>query len=382
MMKKSLTLILNEDKPNDNKQYPIWLRITIDRKTNYISTGKFIKKAQWNAADELVKNHPLQESINVEIWALKNNISRYLATLVLENKSTTAKEIKELFTGNTLKSKHNFFDFADAYLEEIKFKKKDSTIEANRRFVRNLALYLGNRELKFEDVTSDFLLKYEKYLRSKVSNNYVAAMFKDFRMFFNAARKRKITDHYPFANYEKPVYEAPVKDCLNKKEIMQWIKYCFEVENNVLKQTAVYFMLGISTGMRNSDWFKFNWQEHIKDGWILLRAKKNGQWVSMPVNSLLKKILPLIKQYPLTIEEPTINEKLKEIATDLKINKHITTHTGRHTFAVTVCAENGISCETCAEFMGITVKTCVENYYRVTKAKIQNETARGWKKII
>jgi integrase len=71
-----------------------------------------------------------------------------------------------------------------------------------------------------------------------------------------------------------------------------------------------------------------------------------------------------------------MNRTLKGIA---GIKKRITTHTGRHTFAITMCAEAGISAETCAELMGITIATCVNNYYRVTNRKIDKECLGAWK---
>ena len=51
--------------------------------------------------------------------------------------------------------------------------------------------------------------------------------------------------------------------------------------------------------------------------------------------------------------------------------KKLTTHVARHSFAVR-CAELGISIETTAEFMGITVRSC-HIYYRITNKKIDNE---------
>jgi integrase len=60
--------------------------------------------------------------------------------------------------------------------------------------------------------------------------------------------------------------------------------------------------------------------------------------------------------------------------------KKITTHCARHTFAITMCAEAGISAETCAELMAITLKTCVDNYYKVTNLKIDKECEEAWVK--
>jgi integrase len=150
------------------------------------------------------------------------------------------------------------------------------------------------------------------------------------------------------------------------------------VQDAALRQAAIYFLLGCYTGLRISDWIRFNPEEHLRDDLLTLR---NGEHVAMPVSMPLARNLKRMADCPLTIEEPTINEKLKVIAKDpqVKIRKSISTHVGRHTFAITLCAEMGVSLETCAELMGITVATCAENYYKVTGKKIREETLKAWK---
>lgn len=101
--------------------------------------------------------------------------------------------------------------------------------------------------------------------------------------------------------------------------------------------------------------------------------------IPVPITGRLRRTINRIRETPLIIKEPTINDTLKKVAKLIKSNKHLTTHTGRHTFAITMCAEKGISLETCAAMMGITVQVCYENYYRVTAYKIKTETEKAWK---
>lgn len=93
----------------------------------------------------------------------------------------------------------------------------------------------------------------------------------------------------------------------------------------------------------------------------------------------LKTAIDNVIAHPFDIEEPTFNEKIKVIAKHLGINKKFTAHTARHFFAVVHCLENGVSSETSAELMGITLETFVKNYSVVTEEKIDLETQRAWK---
>jgi integrase len=134
--------------------------------------------------------------------------------------------------------------------------------------------------------------------------------------------------------------------------------------------------------MRVSDWFQFDRTKHIKGEKLRLRpTKTKNKWVEMIISKPLKRNLGRMIETPLTIAEPTLNEKLKIIAEKLEIKKHVTTHTGRHTFAVTICLGNGLSSETSAELMGITLQTFVKNYSQVTQGKIDAEALAAWERL-
>lgn len=377
-MKYTLKLILWLHAKNNYGQHPIYVKITINRKTNYIATGHHILQKMWDEKNECVKNiHSLATDINAQLLHKKSLITRKITDLQLAEKTITAKELKDLFNSN--KNLHNIFDFVDEFIKEVQHKRETGTLEVYRKHLLRLELFHGSKELSFEDITTQFLSNYEQHLRKDVGNNYISALFKTLKVFFNAAIKKGVITNYPFHQYESPIYKAPVKDYLTTEEIKLFETFADETKDLVLKQTAVYFLLGVCTGIRISDWFGFDIAKNVQDDKVLLRATKNGEWVSMPVNSILKRNLKRMQRLPLTIEEPTINRSLKEIAIKLGINKHLTSHSARHSFAVTLCADRGVSSETCAELMAITISTCVENYYRVSSRKIDAETLKAWK---
>jgi site-specific recombinase XerD len=66
------------------------------------------------------------------------------------------------------------------------------------------------------------------------------------------------------------------------------------------------------------------------------------------------------------------NGYLKEIAAICHINKELTTHTGRHTFATSVTLENDVPLETVGKMLGHTSIKSTQRYARVTRKKISN----------
>jgi len=68
---------------------------------------------------------------------------------------------------------------------------------------------------------------------------------------------------------------------------------------------------------------------------------------------------------------------LKEIASIVGINKRLTTHTARKTFASTVLLYNDVPIEIVSELLGYSSISITENSYRkVVKKKVSEEVKR------
>lgn len=376
-MKYKVKVILWKHDPNPQGHLPIWIKVTINGVPRYIATGHFLLPKFWDEDSSQVKSgHKDAAAINSGVEQKRSAIIKIIHDHNITGKLITCDMVKAMI--NNSRNLHNIFDFAKEFSEEVKNKRSASTLENYRKHLLRLELFHGSQSLTFEEITPAYLAKYENHLWETVEGNYIHALFKTIRTIFNAAIKRELITCYPFKTYENPVYEAPGKDHLSLPELKEWEKNAAVLKDPVLKQAAIYFLLGCYSGLRISDWITFDLSKNVEGGRIKLRANKNGEWVSMMISDPLARVLKEMKKLPLTIQEPTINEKLKVIAKSLGITKHLTTHTARHTFAITLCANRGISCETAAELMGITVKTCLENYYKVTGVKINAETARAW----
>lgn len=383
-MKYSVVLLLYTHQANAKGQYPIYIRITINRKQSYISTGHYIEKKYWNEKAEQVKPEHLQAgTINPDITSRKQAIIKQVVEHQVKGQVISASALKTIVTAKG--DLHNLFEFAEAFSKEVEHKREASTLENYRKHLLVVELYHGSRSLTFEEITHEWLVKFEAHLRAPVTEgknkrgalggNYIYIIWKTLKTFFNAARKRKLITVYPFDSYESPDYEAPDKDYLTDKELDDLEKQADEATDPLVKQTLIYFLLGCYTGLRISDLKKFDLNKNIRDGRLYLRAKKNGEWVTMPVIGRLAAHLERVKDCPLTRAEQELNRCLKRLIP----GKKITNHCARHTFAITMCGEKGISAETASELMGITLKTCVENYYKITNRKIDNECMAAWK---
>jgi site-specific recombinase XerD len=73
------------------------------------------------------------------------------------------------------------------------------------------------------------------------------------------------------------------------------------------------------------------------------------------------------------ISNQKMNAYLKEIAAIVGIEKNLTFHVARHTFATTVTLQNGISIEAVSRMMGHTNIQSTQHYARIVDKKIADE---------
>ena len=75
MPKYTVELLLWKHDADAHGHYPIYIKITIDRQTRYLSTGHFLHEKYWSEASQRVKEgHSHATVINSDIGDRKNKI--------------------------------------------------------------------------------------------------------------------------------------------------------------------------------------------------------------------------------------------------------------------------------------------------------------------
>lgn len=116
--------------------------------------------------------------------------------------------------------------------------------------------------------------------------------------------------------------------------------------------------------------------------WLIIDRAKTNTPSRIP---LLQKALDIIEKYkkhPKTINSEKllpiisnqkINEFLKEIGVLCNIDKNITFHLARHTFATTVTLTNGVPIETVSKMLGHKSISTTQIYSKVVEQKISTD---------
>ena len=121
---------------------------------------------------------------------------------------------------------------------------------------------------------------------------------------------------------------------------------------------------------------------HDGEQWIKVNRTKTDVRSNVP---LLPQALAIIKKYSIHDEcqvkgrllpvksNQNMNAYLKEIADLCEIEKNITMHIARHTFATTVTLANGVPIESVSKMLGHTKITTTQIYAKVLDDKISSD---------
>jgi len=112
--------------------------------------------------------------------------------------------------------------------------------------------------------------------------------------------------------------------------------------------------------------------------WIVSSRKKTGNRLSIPLLPRAKAILDKYRgstNYRLlpVCSNQRFNGYLKEIADLCGIDKDITSHLGRHTFATTVTLSKGVPIETVSRLLGHTSLVTTQIYAKVVDRKVADD---------
>jgi site-specific recombinase XerD len=71
-----------------------------------------------------------------------------------------------------------------------------------------------------------------------------------------------------------------------------------------------------------------------------------------------------------------MNAYLKEIADVCGVDKHLTFHLARHTFATTITLSNGVPIETVSKMLGHTTIKTTQHYAKVLDIKVSQDMGK------
>ena len=331
----------------------------------YMPIALKVLSSQWDAKEQKVKsNHPQAVTINNVLKLKMADLQASMATESLHGNMSLEK-----IAGRKV-SKTSFRDFAGACLAKWEKKKSYNSIRAYSSMLKQVIRF--DKNITVEDITPDWLAKYETFNRGECGEGGTLKRIAFISVILKEAIRSGLIERDPFLIYKKPPKKNPPKVWLTMKEIGAIEKVARENGSEVVRNTAWWFLLACYTGLRYSDIEKFNSKKMVQDGRLILYTQKTGEIVSMKLTPKIKDLIKVAEKNGPIYSNQKANQYLKAVAHLAKIDKLLTFHTARHSFAVN-CANLGISQEVAAKLLGHSDLKTTAIYYKIVNKRVDAE---------
>lgn len=158
---------------------------------------------------------------------------------------------------------------------------------------------------------------------------------------------------------------------LEKQEIASFRLFIFASE--ILRRAADLYLFQCYTGLSYADLSTYKIVIINGREWFCNAREKNKNTYWLPVFSEARRILDKYEGNLPRFTNGAYNRFLKEIAVLLNIQKHLTTHTARKTFA-TLLHDAGYSNEAIKDMLGqVSTRTTETHYIRINRNRVKNE---------
>lgn len=381
---------LKRNAVKSNGNVPIIGRITVNKRVSQFSTQLDVNPNDWSVSkNQVITRTKEAKFTNQALDSIKAVIFNHYHSLLIANENITAEKLKNAFLGLDevnqtllqLFEKHN-----DDMLKLVGISKSISTYKKYTLAMRRLKEFMSFKyqinDISLRDIDLLFIRNYEVFLRTKcsLSHNVTAKMIQYFKKIVTLAHNAGIIQTNPFANYQIKM-EHVIRGHLSQNELEVLIKK--EIPIKRLSQVRDIFVFCCFTGLSYIDVRTLR-DEHIRkafDGslWIMTKRHKTNVPVNVRLLDIPKRILEKYKNQNSNgfvlpvLSNQKMNAYLKELADICGINKNLTFHMSRHTFATTVSLANGVPIESVSKMLGHTDIKTTQIYARITDTKLSKD---------
>jgi len=358
-MTTTVKIVLRK-RANKDGYHPLQLRITKDRKSIRINTGKSIRLKDWDSKMKKVKSSSQDKKyLNNFLQSKVNELELIILTMESKGNDFSLEMIKNKITG---KSSDTVFTRCDEFFDELLLAKKFNRYSGEKAAFNHLKRFRKNVDLSFEDLNVKQLSLFKAYLLGEVgiSASSVVNYFITIRTIFNRAIADDIVDrkHYPFGK-GKITLRRPesAKIGLDPDEVLRFKEFELE-ENSFLEHTRYVWLFSFYfAGMRASDVLTLKW-DNFKNGRLFYTMEKNIKSDSTEIPPQAQEILDIYAKryqnnhnlvFPDLTDQEDLTDKirlhknlkyrirkldkaLKVLAQKMEISKDISMHIARHTF--------------------------------------------------
>ena len=375
-----------------NGTAPVYLRITIDGERADISSKRYINPDKWNAnGQKLGGSGEEVRALNIYLKTLEHQVYEAHRNMIEKKLPLTAAGLK-----NTLIKKDEpekgkmlvpIFEEHNRQVKALIGKEyAQGTLDRYQTSLKHTVAFIQWKykvsDINIRGINHEFIMSYDFYLRSErnCNNNSTVKYLKNFKKIILICIANGWLDKDPFIKY-KPKVKEVIREYLTMEDLQRISDKQFT--NVRLTQVRDIFLFSCYTGLAYADVKKLK-REEISIGldgqkWIFTSRQKTDTASRIPLLPTALQIMQKYEDHPEcsdlgkllpVLSNQKMNSYLKEIADVCNIEKELTFHIARHTFATTITLANGVSIESVSKMLGHTNIRTTQHYAKILDSKV------------
>lgn len=251
-------------------------------------------------------------------------------------------------------------NYLELFLKQIQIKGSKKTAAL---YEKNINKFLAKYKKKVDDYTYEDLVDYFTSfgeIKINTKRTYMAAILSYFKFLY----EQNYIDKDITRGFKMPKAEVRDMEYLTSDEAKEIANICMKQSRNPLRKKAMLVTL-VNTGMRASELCSLKFSD-IKDDWIYVNHGKGNKARKIPLHDSVKTAIDdyvakerkkcdsdyiFINQGGNTLKPLNIDRDLNYVLKNSNINKHISAHRLRDSFA-TIQYINGSDIKSIQETLG------------------------------
>lgn len=397
MSKQNLSVLfrVRAERVKKNGMYPINVRITVGGQRVEFSSQLTVAPSEWDSeTGRAVGETKSARIINDHLDLIRGRIREAFIKMEQYQEPLTAHGLRDRYLGVEANSRTilQVFDEHNQKCEGLKNKGfAPATIQryctTRKHFAEFIRESYQRPDLNLGELTPKVIGDFDYFLKTKhnCSHNTATKYLKNFKKITRIAIANGWLKSDPFITTKFHLDDVDMA-YLTEEELQRIMT--LHLSNQRLQRVRDIYVFCCFTGLAFTDTKELLYSniEEREDGkWIITRRHKTKQLCRIPMMSPALTIMEKFKSDPYCIKTGRVlpvpsnqktNAYLQEIADLAGINKHLSTHTARHTFATTVTLSNKISIEVVAKMLGHSSINMTKKYARVVDDFISRDMSK------
>ena len=381
---------LKRQKGKDQPTVPVMGRITVNGSIAQFSAKLSVPEHLWEVSGGRARGKSVEaDRINRHLDNIRAQINKHYQSISDRDSFVSAEKVKNAYLGFGDKYRmllEAFEKFTSDYQKRIGIDRCYGAWKRYRNTINHLRLFMQKEyrvsDMPLAELEQSFIEQFHVYLKTNcaLKPTTVSGYLKCLKYVVKIAFNNGWMPRNPFAlyNYTAP---NPERSFLTEEELHRMMTTRLRYKRQDYNRDM--FLFSCFTGICYADMSALTYDQ--------LEQDTNGDWwISGNRQKTETKYVVKLLPYPLFILDKyrgmagdrylfkmstldSIDDSLKNIARECGIDKQLSFHLARHTYATTICLSNGVSLETLSKMLGHKHITTTQIYAKVTQPMIDRE---------